>query len=413
MLGITIFLAVAWMTYAFCRYGAASFPFLYTASCLFYLVLLPLIVGEVDLITGTYARPTGVYYSSVIVFCMFYMFGFRITAPLAFTRLPIQHPPPRLRELAGRIVIWALYVVSGALISYSILSRNIFKADGSFLFTIVGFDILLVCYLVGRKDRGASANIALFLVQTLLFLYAGFRYRLAILFLAELMNLQGRGFRPFRAAVAVGVASVLGLGLGALGQVRSYGSFSVLDLGNLGFAPLEFLKRSGEQTVAFATINVVEGVDRLQLVGLEPVLVLVTQFIPAAIYPDKPRTTYLGSYLIVTEGLQGTGAAFHDLGQAVLMYGLYGLPFSAALLGGIAGVFFQNTLKRSPNAYYSCAAVVLYAVLIPTRGYLAQQITWALTFLVPLLALDLSRQVFGHGISRSERRTDRYWYGRR
>ncbi|SJM29737.1 hypothetical protein [Mesorhizobium delmotii] len=412
MLTLTIFLSLSWILYSFYRYGVASFPFLYVVSSLFYLILLPLLVGDVDLVTGTYARPTEVYYWSVIVFCACYMIGFRVTAPLAFTRVSTERYLPRHGRLGEKIVLWSLCVFAGALVAFSLVSRNIFRADGPFLFTIIGFDILLVCYFIGRNERSNFLNIVFILIQSVVFLYAGFRYRLAILFLSELMNLPGRGFRPVRAAVAGGIALMLALGLGALGQVRSYGTFSVVDLGDLAFAPLEFLKQSGEQTVAFATINIVEGIDRLQLVGLEPITVLTTQFVPAALYPDKPRTTYLGSYLIVTEGLQDTGAAFHDLGQAALMYGLYGLPFSAALLGGIAGLFFQSTLKRSPNVYYSCGVIVLYAVLIPTRGYLAQQMTWALTFLVPLLALDLARKVFGDGIRHSDGKTYRTWYGR-
>ena len=140
----------------------------------------------------------------------------------------------------------------------------------------------------------------------------------------------------------------------------------------------------------------IENNDYLPKIGFEPIVLVATQFIPSAIFPDKPRASYLGFYNRVTKGLRSTGTAMHDVGQATLMFGIGGLPFSSFLFGYIIGFFLNSMLKRSESLQYMVAALVLFGISIPTRGYFAQQITWALTFLMPVVLIHFSgRLVFG------------------
>lgn len=381
---------------AYYRYGLNSFPFLFLAGTWFYLLFLPYAVGPRDVLYGMEAYATSTYYISVPVYAFFYALAVRLAAPMAFRKklssAKLRRNPASLIS-RGSLAYAALLTLSVALCIFSLASRNVLERDGILLFTILGFDLLIVCYFLRRNQRRPFINVVIFICLIILFFYAGFRYRIILLFMAEmLVYLSGRGSRGLKGLLIAG--SLFGvLALAAVGQVRVYGSFDTLKrLPSVNLNPIELIARSGEQTVYFATVNVIENLEKLDLVGLKPLALVPTQFIPAAIWPDKPRPDYLGSYLEVSDGLGGSGAAMHDIAQAALMFGHLGLPFASFLLGLIAGLMMRVGLRLSPNAYYASGLIFFFAVLIPSRGYLAQQFTWMATFVLPIYLLSLLQQ---------------------
>lgn len=401
MLDVTV-QVLAWIliagaaAYAYLRYGAGSFLFMYLVGTWFYLLLLPFAVGSVDVRHGTTAFATSTYYFSVIVYTLFFAAAIRVVAPAAFR--------PGLMSVAARgrpippgwkwnVSYSAFLVISLGLCLYSLATRNVFGRDGDFLFTILGFDFLLVCYFIGRKRRGPVANWFFFFALALLFLYAGFRYRIAILLMAEIMVYISTRGSLFVKAALIALSALLILLLAVFGQVRNYGTFdSIEQITSGNFQLSRVLAMSGEQTVYFATVNIIEKLEEVETIGLRPILLLPAHFIPSAIWPNKPRAGYLGTYLELTEGMGNSGAAMHDIAQATLMFGHLGLPFSAFLLGMFNGLMLRIGLSWSPNRYYTCALLFLFAVIVPSRGYLAQQVTWMLFFILPLLLIDLARR---------------------
>ena len=181
--------------------------------------------------------------------------------------------------------------------------------------------------------------------------------------------------------------------LSAFAQFRTYGQLNLSGLLDLEFRPIEYLTQSGEQTVSISTIAVIEQLQSIDLVGLQPFVVSATHFIPSAIWPDKPRVTYLDAYFDVTDGLSNTGTAMHDLAQAGLMFGIYGIPLAAFLLGLLCGTLLRWGLRNSPTPQFAVACIVLFAVFIPTRGYLPQQITWALSFTLLVMLWQLTNRM--------------------
>lgn len=377
--------------------GTASYLLYFLIGSCFYLLVIPSVVGTYDPIYGMTGFPKERYYGSVLVYCFFYSTGVYLTGRRALRDSAFELRKPALSNLKNtkyKIAYWSFFFVSAGLCAYSIASRNVFQIGGDFLFTILGFDFLLVCYLIDRPNRSSIVNLIFFSILALLFFYAGFRYRVALLVLTEVVvYISGRGSLLLKAGLLVGSMLMVFL-LAAIGQVRSYGSFDTISrIAQVEFDLGGLISASGEQTLYFATVNVIEKLDDLDTVGFRPITVLFTHFIPSAVYPDKPRAEYLGAYLKVSEGLEGTGAAMHDVAQATLMFGHWGLPIAALMLGAIAGYILRFGLRLSPNRYYACCIILLFAIFVPSRGYLAQQVTWGLSFTLPIYLLNLGSRL--------------------
>jgi len=371
--------------------GVGSFGFLFLASNFLYLLIIPLAIDGFDVVSGASAVVGEDYFFAVLLYVLFVLLGVRIMTPLK-TVTGVEHRL-ELRPTGPHVAYKrALFLLSIVLVFYSIVTRNIFEG-GELLFTILGFDFLLVYYLITRNERSKFKNLIFFISLMLLFLFAGFRYRIAILVLAEALVFQTARGTVFRNLVFVVMTFAMVFAMAGFAQFRSYGKLDISSFLELQFRPLEYLMRSGEQTVSISTISVVENLDSIELVGMEAFVVTATHFIPSAIWPNKPRVTYLDAYFDVTDGLANTGTAMHDLAQAALMFGIGGLPLSAFLLGLVYGLLFRWAVKQSPTPQFTAACIVLFAVFIPTRGYLPQQVTWALTFVLPVVLYRLSSRI--------------------
>lgn len=397
MLGLLFgFLVLLRLLWVFFRKGFISYEFLFLASVFVYLILIPELSGGMDAITGATARASWFFYISLFIYCLFYLLGLRLVVPKRYLNFYGNQEAefPSVRRNKSQGAAYRVTLFFGILLcAYSLISRNIFNG-GSFLFTIIGFDLLLVAYFLERNRRRNAVNFTFFCFLLAVFLFAGFRYRLFILAAVEAAVYLKRDGRVVYKGFILAFLFVFSLFMAGVGQVRSYGNISNYSrLFSLDLNPVGLIVASGEQTVSFATISVVERVEELKLAGLEPFSVLLTYFIPRVIYPEKIPANYLTAYFEVSYELRGTGAAMHDLAQAILMFGFYGLPAAALLLGSFIGFFYRFAAKRSPNFYFSTGVLVLFAFLIPTRGYLAQQVTWALTFLGPLILASFLRRV--------------------
>lgn len=371
------------------RDGIISYGFLFTASLILYLLLIPFIIDGYDEVTGATATARDTFYMAALLYLIFYLFGVRIFTPFKCTYRASYNKKDTVNAVQ-KITRISFLILSILFVSYSVITRNVFVGD-DFLFTILGFDFLLIYYLITRNNRTKKQNSLFFLVLMLLLVYAGFRYRIAILVFAELLPLLMGHRSASRKIIVFSLGVFIVLILGVFAQFRTYGSLDLASIEGANFSPLLALAQSGEQTVSLSTMAVVDNIESIPKIGMEPFTVTLTHFIPSAVWADKPRANYLEAYFDVNEELRNTGTAMHDLAQAALMFGIYGLPFTAFAFGMISGFLFRSAVHRSPNHQFTVACLILFAVLIPTRGYLAQQITWALTFVVPAI---LFRQGF-------------------
>lgn len=369
----------------FCkRDGIVSYGFFFTAGITLYLLLIPFFIDGHDEVTGATVAASDNFYIAVLLYLIFYLFGVRIFTPFKYIYRTFDNRD-RTGNSVQKITKIFFLTISLSFVAYSIMTRNVF-VGGDFLFTILGFDFLLIYYFLTRNNRTKIQNLFYFLALTLLFVYAGFRYRIAILIFAELLPLL-LSHRSVLARIIVFTNVVfIVMILGVFGQFRAYGALEFTSsIRDANFSPLISIVQSGEQTVSLSTIAVVDNIQSIPKIGMEPFAVTLTHFIPSAIWPEKQRANYLEAYFDVSKELKNKGVAMHDLAQAILMFGLEGLPFTAFVFGIISGFLFRAAVHRSPNHQFTIACLLLFAVFIPTRGYFAQQITWALTFVVPAI----------------------------
>lgn len=367
-------------------FGLSSHVFLFNASCFLYLICMPFSVasGELKFIAP---EPNEKYIYAVIIYIAFYSLGVQC----AESWVKVGPKFVRVAQFEGRGWHPILFIVAASLAMFSVATRNVFESEGQLLFSILGFDLLLVHYTLVRGRLGASQGAVYFIALTILFLYAGFRYRIAVLFLAELIYFVKASRSPVRNVSAIATGLGLAVLLNLYAQVRTYGAFDFNAFSEIDVNPIDLIAQGGEATVSIATTAVVNNIENIDAIYLEPYRILLTHFVPAVLYPSKPRALYLEAYFSVVPELSGTGTAMHDLAQTILMLGLGGLPLMAFVGGFLFSALRVVAVAIVPSARYAIAATVLFAVFVPTRGYLAQQITWALTFIVPVLAGVLIR----------------------
>lgn len=310
---------------------------------------------------------------------IFYLLG---KSPMDWASLP--------RRGSGSYIT-VLYFTAFIFVLYSLISRNIFSGVGGSTFTIIGFDLLLALYYINRSSRPLKLNLFYFFGLSLLFLYAGFRYRLFLLIGVECIVYIFYIRSIIKRALVIGLGFLFTSAMLSYGEFRKYGSFEGFDfyaILNLKIINAFFV--SGEQTVYYATRSIIQYEEYLNIVYFEPLVVALTHFIPSFLYSDKPRVTYLGYYQLFTPELTNTGAAMHDIAQSLLMFGSSYVILSSMILGSLAGFFFAITVYRSPSKYYILLLCILYGFFTQSRGYFIQQLTWWIVFLLPVLYFSFS-----------------------
>lgn len=367
-------------------FGLFSYGMVFTLSAIFYLLLFPLNSEEILGLVSYYgSEPTSVYWFSTVFYYGFYLLGVSIFFPLTLSGLRKYCSYDSKFEFKSTSCICLLFIAF-LLVVYSVGTRNVFKGEG-LLFTIIGFDLLLICFLSSLYKLKFRVSIVLLSVLIVLFTYAGFRYRLAILVFGIFAVFWFRSYWTGK-LISLFILAFVPIFLALFGQVRRYGSFGFGDLLSSKFDLISILAYSGEFTVSLSTVSLIENVDRLRFVYLEPILVSLTHFIPSSIWADKPRVSYLGSFLNHTFGLDDSGVAIHDLGQVTQMFGLFGIPFVAFAFGMFFGFVLSKTVSRVySNSYYVFSLIFVFAFLIPSRGYFVQQLTWAFVFSLPAFFL--------------------------
>lgn len=377
------------------RFGLFSYPGMFVSNCLFYFIAIPWAADDAHVGLNFALSPTPRFLICALMYQVAFLLGL-----LAAIKPPYLRPDLGTRgavaleaqSFFGRIFWAGIFSISTIFVGYSLITRNIFEAD-RFLFTMIGFDMFSILYLYNRERRNPLLNIGFFVALIALYLYSGFRYRIALMIGAELSCLNYRKVGYLKVLLLGGVLSFALIWFSAFAAVRNYGSFSLPELTAENFDVKSALVSSGEQTVTRVTMTIADGIENIDLYGMEPATILLTHFIPSAIYPDKPRAQYLESYFVVGPELRGTGAAMHDMAQFLGMFGLLGLPFVSFAAGYLWGRIYAFACKMAPNRYVVAGLVTLFGFLMPTRGYLAQQMTWALTFVVILFLLKIFGQL--------------------
>ena len=181
---LSTIIITALLLFFFTRYGVSSYPFLFLATSTLYLLIIPFSLDGYDIITGASALAGNTFYLAVLIYTIFYLIGIRLSGP--FIVLKKENKIKYSYTFTSTLFKNLLFIFSSLFILYSINTRNVFLGT-DYLFTILGFDLLLVHYFLTRNDRNNILNFIYAFIIICIFLYAGFRYRIALLVLSELI----------------------------------------------------------------------------------------------------------------------------------------------------------------------------------------------------------------------------------
>lgn len=372
---ILSFLALCLIAY---KFGVVTYPFLFSANVFLYLVFFPSILVFFNVINDGF---NFTYLNNLISYVILMMVPIYFLNKWSFNQQSICFENDVSARKTGLMPKLIFLIIAISFVGYSIFTRNVFSGDGN-LFTIIGFDLLLFYYYYFFSDRKSSINIILFFILFFLFLYAGFRYRLALLVLPAALVFYQKA--DIKRKIAIASSSIVFFVILMLfGQIRTYGQF-MIDPSQINTNFQSIVAESGENIVSETTMIVMNNYSSVDPLLFEPYYVSVTHLIPSFLFPEKPRASYISIFSKFSSDYDGIGAAMHDIVQPTISGG----PFFNHLFYLIHGIYFAFLIRtfyffNKEKKHLKIMFVVLVGLVVPSRGYLPQQTLWLLTFIVP------------------------------
>lgn len=362
----------------FYKFGTISYPFLFAVNIFIYLIMFPYVLIYFNVVNFDLSFS---YFVNVLSYLFLMLVPIWFLNRWAFNTLEINSFNYLKKNNFLNIFKIIFLILSFTFVGYSIITRNVFSGTNN-LFTIVGFDFLLFYYYYFFERRKISMNIFLFFVLFLLFLYAGFRYRLVLLcfpiiFVAfENSNITKKIILSFLSVVFL-------VSLMIFGQFRAYGDFN-LEQSNVNTELNLIVVGSGENIVTETTLVVMDNYYTVEPILFEPYFVSITHLVPSFLFEDKPRASYISIFSNFSHKYEQIGAAMHDIIQPTISGGyLFNHLFYL-----IHGVYFAFLIRvfyffNKGNRHIKIMYIILVALIVPSRGYLPQQTLWLLTFILP------------------------------
>ena len=329
-------------------------------------------------------------YASILV-------GFYIYKPtLRFLRKRIVKASLSTIRLYGLCLCW-LGLIMYALVNGDrlIYLLNPFRPD-EFSATIFGFSGLisgpfqnyfqlainflipgiLIQFTVWLRDRKQLLSLILWsCLAVSIYLSEAFRYRILLLFIPMiLLWLFYAKKRPKIVALVIFMLAFVGVN-GIIGLSRT--NIRGLDLSRTAsYSPLEVFVSSFEEAgVFFTTSAVINAVpSKAPYAYFAPIVATISQPIPRALYPQKPKAEYSSSIREFIYSSPTSFTAYLNYAEYYLVWGWATVVLFSLLLGILIrrlwSWFLQHQHEPLPQAIYLLNATFLYVVV--SRGYLAQ-----------------------------------------
>lgn len=268
-------------------------------------------------------------------------------------------------------------------------------AGPSIKYLLLGLDVVMVgvvflygwCVTVNRLVMGAVV-IATGLVA---FALLGFRFRLMIMVVGGVVYLVKSGRYRLRSRHIV---AVLAIGLVVFPAIGYYRAPAELRPVSYEYSAVFLRAFDLSAALSVVTDQVPDGIAYLNGASYTP---LVTQWIPAAIAPEKARSGTIELLDTLTD--PGAGASLPLWGEMYSNFGWYGTVCGMALVGALA--FRLDRWARSVDGWF---AVGLFGVALGfwihvlSRGNMVNQISVGVVlFGVPLLVRSLSERLRSKG----------------
>ncbi|MEQ1697188.1 MAG: hypothetical protein ABL901_15245 [Hyphomicrobiaceae bacterium] len=270
------------------------------------------------------------------------------------------------------------------------------SAEGisQFAFLAQTYNFMVPLTLVALiRERFSTRSLLFLMVVLVIFLQAGFRFRIMIMLAAivtayALMHRKRIGLLVTLGGVVIALALV-----NVIGAIRRYGSG--VDLDNLNNIKSDSLFSSfgGELGIVYV-LNYTAENPLPELVTFDPWLVGVARLIPSFIWSDKPSADYLRNFIagttIVNADKAGIAAPQHV--EMLYQFGWFGLPILAFLYFGLACLIVGRLLNTTRETRIAgCAlAPAFFGYYMQTRGYFFQVFSDGLFMFGPLFLLNQS-----------------------
>ena len=187
--------------------------------------------------------------------------------------------------------------------------------------------------------------------------------------------------------------------MGVMEAARMYGR-------GLDISVVTEIQRTGEIKEASENLMVYEfsaecmdKYDLEDLILFEPVANAVLMPIPRALFPWKPKGTYMRDANIKIYGTITRGNAFLNITEAYVSFGWFGILIYAWFLGWLSKLFWNNYVRNKESigavALLGLYNATLYQII--ARGYMAQALTTFIYYVfMPFWLLMILQKIMNH-----------------
>lgn len=278
-----------------------------------------------------------------------------------------------------------------------------FNEEGSYGHTEMYITYLISLFtfscavVYGIKQKLSGWFVIMIILSIIIYIIGGFRYRILMLFVTvfTVMYLFPKP-RNIKYHIVIPVFLLMYAFMGIMEAARMYGK-------GLDIAAVTEIQKTGEIKEASENMMVydisakcMEEYGFEDYIYFEPITTAVLMPIPRALFPWKPKGTYIRDANLKLYGTIEHGNAFLNITEAYISFGWLGIILYAWFLGWLSKMFWNN-YKRNANSIGAVVLLALYnAALyqIIARGYMAQALTTFVYYVfMPFWIIMLLRKI--------------------
>lgn len=379
-----------------------------------YYVLLPFFKGGQNVISGGGSDASDYSQMLLLLGTLLFYLVFRLVYDKSRPKIEFRRLNSLLTEnnvIRCSVVLFALAFVGYGIFngfSLSIFSADsktdmVFNEEGSYGHTEMYITYLIslftfCCAVVYAIKQKISALFVIMIVLSLIiYIIGGFRYRILMLFVTvfTVMHLFPKP-KNIKYQIVVPLFLVMYAFMGIMEAARMYGKgldiSAVTEIQKTG----EIKEASENMIVYDISAKCMEEYDFEDYIYFEPIATAALMPVPRALFPWKPKGTYIRDENLKLYGTISHGNAFLNITEAYISFGWFGIIIYAWFLGWLSKLFWYN-YKKNLNSIGAVALLALYnAALyqIIARGYMAQALTTFIYYVfMPFWIIMLLRKI--------------------
>lgn len=379
-----------------------------------YYVLLPFFKGGQNVISGGGSDASDYSQMLLLLGTLLFYLVFRLVYDKSRPKIEFRRLNSLLTEnnvIRCSVVLFALAFVGYGIFngfSLSIFSADsktdmVFNEEGSYGHTEMYITYLIslftfCCAVVYAIKQKISALFVIMIVLSLIiYIIGGFRYRILMLFVTvfTVMHLFSKP-KNIKYQIVVPLFLVMYAFMGIMEAARMYGK-------GLDISAVTEIQKTGEIKEASENMMVydisakcMEEYDFEDYIYFEPIVTAALMPVPRALFPWKPKGTYIRDANLKLYGTISHGNSFLNITEAYISFGWFGIIIYAWFLGWLSKLFWYN-YKKNLNSIGAVALLALYnAALyqIIARGYMAQALTTFIYYVfMPFWIIMLLRKI--------------------